>query len=59
MVFLFFTVAFNFTTNQNYCDKYGIELLWIPSKYAVEMNVNGMQIYNTIRMADLQMSNEG
>ncbi|MED4852171.1 ParM/StbA family protein [Caldifermentibacillus hisashii] len=48
-----------YDTLKNYCDKYGIELLWIPSKYAVEMNVNGMQIYNTIRMADLQMSNEG
>lgn len=37
---------------KEYCDTYGIELLWIPSKYAVDMNANGMKIFNDIVLSE-------
>lgn len=38
---------------KDYCEDYGIEVLWVPSQFAVDMNVKGMSIYNTIRLNEL------
>lgn len=38
---------------KEYCKKYGIEVLWIPAKFAVDMNVKGMGIFNSIKKEEL------
>ncbi len=36
-----------------YCKAYGIEVLWIPEEFAVEMNMRGMKIFNDIQLEAL------
>mgnify|MGYP001096291990 CR=1 FL=1 len=38
---------------KEYCKDYGIEVLWVPSQFAVDMNVNGMNIFNSIKLKEL------
>lgn len=37
----------------NFCTEYKIEVLWIPAEFAVDMNVRGMKIFNSLKLNQL------
>lgn len=37
----------------DYCKEYQIEVLWIPEQFAVDMNVQGMRIFNYLKLDEL------